>query len=64
MATNSQWRSIKCLDYQQSDTVIKPQFVIEQLYQITKGRAIVTSDVGQHQMWVEQYYYLINPDNG
>jgi acetolactate synthase-1/2/3 large subunit len=51
-----QWRSRKCLGYKNSDEVIKPQFVIEKLYEITRGEAFVASDVGQHQMWTAQHY--------
>jgi acetolactate synthase-1/2/3 large subunit len=49
------------LKYKDSDTVLKPQFVIEMLNETTKGEAIVTTDVGQHQMWVAQYYKFKNP---
>ena len=42
-------------------TMIKPQFVLEKLYEITKGDAIVTSDVGQHQMWAAQFYKFDKP---
>ena len=45
-----------CLKYDRDSPIIKPQFVIEKLYEITKGDAYVTSDVGQHQMWAAQYY--------
>ncbi|GLW60800.1 acetolactate synthase [Hydrogenophilus thermoluteolus] len=55
------WRARNCLAYTRSDTVIKPQFVIEKLWEITKGEAIVTSDVGQHQMWAAQYYRFDEP---
>jgi len=50
------WRSTRCLDYDDSDTVIKPQFVLQTLHKLTHGQAFVTSDVGQHQMWAAQYY--------
>jgi len=55
------WRSVNCLEYERSNKVIKPQFVIEQLYEITGGDAFVTSDVGQHQMWAAQYYKFTQP---
>jgi len=57
-----QWRSMQCLKYQWSDEVIKPQYVIEKLWEITRGDAFVTSDVGQHQMWVAQYYKFDKPN--
>jgi acetolactate synthase-1/2/3 large subunit len=52
----AEWRSRNCLLYKNSDEVIKPQFVIEKLYEVTGGDAYITSDVGQHQMWAAQYY--------
>jgi acetolactate synthase-1/2/3 large subunit len=54
------WKEFSPLTYENSDTVIKPQYLVEQLYSLTHGDAIVASDVGQHQMWVAQYY----PFNG
>ena len=51
-----QWRSKDSLWYEKSDTVIKPQFVVEKLHEITGGEAYVTSDVGQHQMFAAQFY--------
>jgi acetolactate synthase-1/2/3 large subunit len=51
-----EWRGKRCLVYKNSDEVIKPQFVIEKLYEITGGDAFITSDVGQHQMWTAQHY--------
>ncbi|MCB9654093.1 MAG: biosynthetic-type acetolactate synthase large subunit [Deltaproteobacteria bacterium] len=55
------WREVKSLRYRSSDEIIKPQFVVEKLYEITKGRALITSDVGQHQMWAAQYYHFDQP---
>ncbi len=56
-----QWRAINCLDYDRDSGLIKPQYVIEQLYEVTQGQAYVTSDVGQHQMWAAQYYRFDRP---
>jgi acetolactate synthase-1/2/3 large subunit len=56
-----QWRSIDCLDFDRQSIAIKPQYVIEQLYEVTRGEAYVTSDVGQHQMWAAQYYPFDKP---
>jgi acetolactate synthase-1/2/3 large subunit len=57
----AEWRGRECLKYQSSNEVIKPQSVIEQLWQVTKGDAFITSDVGQHQMWAAQYYPFDKP---
>jgi acetolactate synthase-1/2/3 large subunit len=57
----NQWRAINCLDYDRESRLIKPQYVIEQLYEVTQGDAYVTSDVGQHQMWAAQYYRFNRP---
>ena len=56
------WKLKKCLSYKKSKNIIKPQSVIEALYEITKGQAYVTSDVGQHQMWAAQYYKFDKPN--
>ena len=56
-----QWRAIQCLEYDRDSLLIKPQYVIEQLYEVTRGDAYVTSDVGQHQMWAAQYYRFDKP---
>ena len=56
-----EWRAKDCLRYDRAATVIKPQFVLEKLYEITKGEAFVTSDVGQHQMWAAQFYKFNKP---
>jgi acetolactate synthase-1/2/3 large subunit len=55
------WRGKECLKFANSDEVIKPQFVVEKLWEVTGGDAFVTSDVGQHQMWAAQYYKFDKP---
>jgi acetolactate synthase-1/2/3 large subunit len=55
------WRSRDSLGYDASDEVIKPQFVVQKLHEVTLGDAFVTSDVGQHQMWAAQYYGFNKP---
>jgi len=57
----AEWRGRDCLKYASSDTLIKPQSVIEQLHKVTDGDAFITSDVGQHQMWAAQYYPFDKP---
>jgi len=54
------WRATKCTDYAMGDAIM-PQYVIEKLWELTGGNAIVTSDVGQHQMWAAQYYKFDKP---
>ncbi|MFZ5555360.1 MAG: acetolactate synthase 3 catalytic subunit [Pseudomonadota bacterium] len=55
------WRARDCLRYDRGASVIKPQYVIEKLYEITGGDAYITSDVGQHQMWAAQFYKFDKP---
>jgi len=55
------WRAKQCMKYKLKKDVIMPQFVIEKLWEITGGNAIVTTDVGQHQMWAAQYYKFDRP---
>ncbi len=55
------WKERYPLWYEPSDRVIKPQFVIEKIWEVTKGEAVITTDVGQHQMWVAQYYRFSFP---
>lgn len=56
-----QWKQEKPYRYNDSNEVLKPQWVIEMLNETTKGEAIVTTDVGQHQMWAAQYYKFNQP---
>ena len=55
------WRTKKCLAYDQGPDVIKPQYVVEKLWEVTKGEAFITSDVGQHQMFAAQFYKFDYP---
>lgn len=57
----NQWRGRECLKYTGSNEVIKPQSVVEKLWEVTNGDAFITSDVGQHQMWAAQYYKFDKP---
>jgi len=56
-----EWRSQDCLKFDRDSGTIKPQFVVEELFKITKGDAFITSDVGQHQMFAAQYYGFDKP---
>ena len=56
-----QWRAVNSLHYAKSEDRIKPQQVIETLYKLTGGNAVIASDVGQHQMWVAQYFPFHEP---
>ncbi|UCH23809.1 MAG: biosynthetic-type acetolactate synthase large subunit [Deltaproteobacteria bacterium] len=55
-----EWKSTRPLAYKQ-ENIIKPQYVVEKLYQLTKGQAIITTEVGQNQMWAAQYYHFDQP---
>lgn len=55
------WRERDCLKFDRDSKIIKPQMVIEKLFNITKGDAFITSDVGQHQMWAAQFYKFDKP---
>jgi len=56
------WRSTDCLKFNQSGDIIKPQAVVQTLYELTKNEdTFITSDVGQHQMWAAQYYKFDHP---
>ncbi|MGK2940280.1 MAG: acetolactate synthase 3 large subunit [Immundisolibacter sp.] len=56
------WRAQRCLAYDMSSALIKPQAVLEALHRITGGNAYVASDVGQHQMWAAQFYGFNEPN--
>ncbi len=59
------WRGRDCLRYRQSDTVIKPQYAIQRLYELTKDRedVFITTEVGQHQMWAAQFFKFEKPNH-
>ena len=57
-----EWRAMDCLKYDRDSELIKPQYVLESLYEVTGGKAYVTSDVGQHQMWAAQFYKFDKPN--
>ncbi|MEK6194960.1 MAG: thiamine pyrophosphate-dependent enzyme, partial [Deltaproteobacteria bacterium] len=62
LAQIAEWKSTNPLAYDQKD-VIKPQYVVEKLFELTKGEAIITTEVGQNQMWAAQYYHFDRPNN-
>ncbi len=57
----AEWKENFPFCYEDTEDVIQPQYVIEQLYKLTKGKAILTTGVGQHQMWAAQYYHFDEP---
>ena len=57
----NEWRKKDSFKYNQDSDIIKPQFVVDSLYKVTKGDAFITSDVGQHQMWAAQLYKFNKP---
>ncbi|OGW02503.1 MAG: acetolactate synthase, large subunit, biosynthetic type [Nitrospinae bacterium RIFCSPLOWO2_02_39_17] len=56
-----EWKNTHPLSYKQGKNVIKPQYVIEQIHEVTKGEAIITTEVGQNQMWTAQFYKFKRP---
>jgi acetolactate synthase-1/2/3 large subunit len=60
LAQVDEWKQTTPLAYQQAE-VIKPQYVIETLYDLTGGDAIISTEVGQNQMWAAQYYHVKEP---
>jgi len=57
-----EWKRTKPLAYDQKN-IIKPQYVVEKLYELTRGKAIITTEVGQNQMWAAQYYHFDKPNH-
>ncbi|MDR3526792.1 MAG: acetolactate synthase 3 large subunit [Rhizomicrobium sp.] len=59
----TRWRAKRCLEYRGSNELIKPQYAIDRLYQLTKGRDVyITTEVGQHQMWAAQRFHFDEPN--
>jgi acetolactate synthase-1/2/3 large subunit len=57
------WRARKSFAYPQSKSIIKPQYAIQRLYELTKGRDVyITTEVGQHQMWAAQFFHFDQPN--
>jgi acetolactate synthase-1/2/3 large subunit len=59
--TVAEWQREHPLTYAWSDSTIKPQYVVEKLYELTKGEAFITTEVGQNQMWAAQFYKFKKP---
>ena len=58
-----QWRARKCLAFDQKGDIIKPQYAIQRLYELTKDQTpYITTEVGQHQMWAAQYFGFDKPN--
>ncbi|MFZ4380217.1 MAG: acetolactate synthase 3 catalytic subunit [Polynucleobacter sp.] len=57
----NEWRKKDCLKYDEASQIVKPQYVIQKLWELTGGDAFITSDVGQHQMWAAQFYKFDQP---
>lgn len=57
-----EWKREKPLTYENGNNIIKPQYVIETLFRLTKGKAIITTEVGQNQMWTAQFYHFDEPN--
>ena len=55
------WKETYPLAYEQKDNLIKPQYVVEKLYELSEGKGIIATEVGQNQMWAAQYYHFSEP---
>jgi acetolactate synthase I/II/III large subunit len=58
-----EWKATHPLTYEQGKTEIKPQFVVQKIYELTKGKAIIATEVGQNQMWTAQFYHFDRPNS-
>ena len=57
----NEWRKKDCLSFDRDSEIVKPQYVVEKIWELTKGDAFICSDVGQHQMWAAQFYKFDKP---
>ena len=57
----NEWRKKDCLKYDEASQIVKPQYVVQKLWELTGGDAFICSDVGQHQMWAAQFYKFDKP---
>lgn len=55
------WQDTYPLAYKQEGEIIKPQYVVDKIYELSEGEAIITTEVGQNQMWAAQYYHFSRP---
>ncbi len=62
LAQIAAWKKESPFRYKDDGLSIKPQYVIQQIWEATKGNALITTDVGQHQMWAAQYYRFNEPN--
>jgi acetolactate synthase-1/2/3 large subunit len=63
LSTINDWKSTTPLRYEQTEDVIKPQYVIERLHELTQKDTIITTEVGQNQMWAAQFFHFDKPNH-
>ena len=57
------WRKVNSLGFEKSDTIIKPQYAVQRLYELSKGKDVyISTEVGQHQMWAAQHFHFEEPN--